>query len=427
MRSVLILLLCSAVAALGQQPASSRITAIRAGKLLDVRAGTLLDDRVILVENGEITGVMPFAQWKNENNSKVIDLRDRTVLPGLIDSHVHITFPSNSAPNSWFLTSPSRASLIGARNSRILLEAGFTSVRSLAATDYADISLRDAIEAGDVIGPRILASAHAICITGGHCDFTTGLKPELHLEGAGSADGAVSFEHKVREQIKYGADVIKITATGGVMSARTDPRLPHMEQAEIEAVVKTAHGLGRKVASHAHAAEGVKRSVRAGVDSIEHGHLMDDEAIALMKEKGTYLVPTVALCDYTMANLAQLPLPEFNKRKMKLVCDVGLENIRKAIKAGVKIAFGTDTPVMPHGMNAKEFAVYVRLGMTPIQAIRSATLSASDLLGTADKTGAIEAGKYADIIAVNGNPLENVRLLEDVKFVMKGGEVIKQQ
>lgn len=394
--------------------------------MLDVKAGRLLDDQAIVIENGDITLVTPFAQFKNEKNAKLIDLRDRTVLPGLIDSHVHITFPSSGNPNSWFMTSPSRASLIGAKNARTLLDIGFTTIRNLGATDYADISLRDAIEAGEVPGPRILTAAHAICITGGHCDFSTATKPELHMTGNGSADGPVGMEQKVREQIKYGADVIKITATGGVMSARTDPRLPHMTQDEIVAVVQTAHGLGRKVASHAHAAEGVKRSVRAGVDSIEHGHMMDDEAIALMKEKGTYLVPTVALCDYTIANLATLPLPEFNKRKMKLVCDVGVDNVRKAIQAGVKVAFGTDTPVMPHGMNAKEFAAYVKLGMSPIQAIRAATVNAADLLGISDKAGAIEAGKYADIIAVNGNPLENVKVLEDVKFVMKAGEVYKQ-
>lgn len=409
------------------QPTSFTRTAIRAGNLLDVREGRLLPDRIITVENGEITSVVPFAEWRSEPNVKLIDLRNRTVLPGLIDSHVHITFPSNSAPTAWLLTSSARSALVGARNARVLLEAGFTTVRNVGGRDYSDVSLRDAIDAGDVIGPRMLTAANSICITGGHCDFTSVLPPDMKIEGAGSADGPVNMEHKVREQIKYGADLIKITATGGVMSARTDPRFPHMTQDEIAAVVKTAHGLGRKVASHAHAAEGVKRSVEAGVDSIEHGHMMDDAAIALMKAKGTYLVPTVYLCEYNIANMAQSPLPEFNKRKMKMVCDVGVENIRKAIQQGVKIAFGTDTPVFPHGLNAREFGTYVRLGMTPIQAIRTATLNASDLLGTSDKTGAVEVGKYADLIAVEGNPLENVRVLEQVKFVMKAGEVIKQQ
>jgi imidazolonepropionase-like amidohydrolase len=367
------------------QPTSFTRTAIRAGNLLDVREGRLLPDRIITVENGEITSVVPFAEWRSEPNVKLIDLRNRTVLPGLIDSHVHITFPSNSAPTAWLLTSSARSALVGARNARVLLEAGFTTVRNVGGRDYSDVSLRDAIDAGDVIGPRMLTAANSICITGGHCDFTSVLPPDMKIEGAGSADGPVNMEHKVREQIKYGADLIKITATGGVMSARTDPRFPHMTQDEIAAVVKTAHGLGRKVASHAHAAEGVKRSVEAGVDSIEHGHMMDDAAIALMKAKGTYLVPTVYLCEYNIANMAQSPLPEFTKRKMKMVCDVGVENIRKAIQQGVKIAFGTDT------------------------------------------TGAVEVGKYADLIAVEGNPLENVRVLEQVKFVMKAGEVIKQQ
>ncbi|BDC48369.1 Xaa-Pro dipeptidase [Bryobacterales bacterium F-183] len=406
--------------------ANAQRVAVRAGKLLDVKSGQLLEDRVVFIENGDITAVTPFSQYKAEPGVQMIDLgRNKTLLPGLIDSHVHVTFASNGTTTGWMLTSPSRAALQGARNARTLLEAGFTTVRNVGAIQYSDVALRDAIDAGDVPGPRMLTAANSICITGGHCDFSTALPPEMKVEGDGAADGPVSMEQKVREQIKYGADLIKITATGGVMSARTDPRFPHMTLEEIQAVVKTAHGLGRKVAAHAHAAEGVKRSVEAGVDSIEHGHMMDDAAIALMKAKGTYLVPTVYLCEYNIANLAQSPMPEFNKRKMKLVCDVGVDNARKAIQAGVKIAFGTDTPVFPHGMNAREFATLVRLGMTPLAAIRSATLNAADLLGTSDKMGAIEVGKYADLVAVDGNPLENIKLLEDVKFVMKGGAVIR--
>lgn len=424
MRTLVLLLLLACLAA---PPGLAQRIAVRAGKLLDVRSGQLLDDRVVLIENGDIAAVTPFAQYKAEAGVQLIDLgRNKTLLPGLIDSHVHVTFASNSTPNAWLLTSGPRAALIGARNARTLLEAGFTTIRNVGGSQYSDISLRDAIEAGDVVGPRILTAANSICITGGHCDSSAVLPPEMKAEGQGAADGPVNMEHKVREQIKFGADLIKITATGGVMSARTDPRFPHMTLEEIQAVVKTAHGLGRKVASHAHAAEGVKRSVQAGVDSIEHGHMMDDDAIALMKAKGTYLVPTVYLCEYNLANLASSPMPEFNKRKMKLVCDVGVDNARKAIQAGVKIAFGTDTPVFPHGMNAREFATYVRLGMTPLAAIRSATLNAADLLGTSDKMGAIETGKYADLVAVDGNPLENIRLLENVTFVMKGGAVIRQ-
>jgi imidazolonepropionase-like amidohydrolase len=415
-----ILLALAFVLAAAAQP---RIV-VRAGKMLDVRSGRLLDDRAILIENGDIAAVMPFAEYKGD--AKLVDLRTKTVLPGLIDAHVHVTFASNSTPNAWLLTSGPRSALIGARNARDLLNAGFTMIRNVGASGYADLALRDAIEAGDVVGPRMLTAGYSICITGGHCDSSSVLPPDMKMEGPGAADGEVSMERKVREQIKFGADLIKITATGGVMSARTDPRLPHMTLEEIKAVVRTAHGLGRKVASHSHAAEGVKRSVEAGVDSIEHGHMMDDAAIAMMKARGTYLVPTVALCEWNIANLDRSPMPEFNKRKMKLVCDVGVENVRKAIQSGVKIAFGTDTPVFPHGLNAREFAWYVKLGMTPIDAIRSATLNGADLLGVADKMGAIETGKYGDLIAVDGNPLDNIRLLEDVKFVMKGGQVVKQ-
>jgi imidazolonepropionase-like amidohydrolase len=397
-------------------------TAVRAAKLLDVRSGRTLTDQVILIDDGVIRAVQPAAQADTKGYTVMDPGPNATVLPGLIDMHVHVTFPSEGNLADWTLASGPRAALIGAKNARTLLNAGFTAIRVVGSNHLADIALRDAIAAGDVPGPRIFAAGNSICITGGHCDFSVGFPPEMHQVGAGAADGPVNLVGKVREQVKFGADVIKITSTGGVLSRLTDPRFPHMTVEEIKAVTDTAHMLGRKVASHAHAAQGVKNSVLGGVDSIEHGHLMDDEAIQLMKQKGTYLVPTVYLCEWQMANLDKSTFPEFNKRKMKMVCDVGVNNIKKAIEAGVKIALGTDTPVAPHGTNAREFATYVRLGMKPIDAIRTGTINAADLMGQADTLGALEPGKFADLIAVEGDPIADITLLQRVTFVMKNGQ-----
>jgi imidazolonepropionase-like amidohydrolase len=399
--------------------------AVRAAKVLDVRSGRTLTDQVILIEDGVIRAVQPAGQANVQGYQLVNPGANATVLPGLIDMHVHIIGDSNMTAAQRISMSGPRAALTGAKNARTLLNAGFTTVRVLGAPHYADIALREAINAGDVPGPRLFVAGYSLCITGGHCDGSVAFPPEMGQEGKGAADGPVNLAAKVREQVKFGADVIKITATGGVLSLLTDPRLPHMTVDEIKAVVNTAHMLGRKVASHAHAAQGVKNSVLAGVDSIEHGHLMDDEAIQMMKQRGTYLVPTVYLCEWQMANLDKSPLPEFNKRKMKMVCDVGVNNIKKAIDAGVKIAFGTDSPVAPHGTNAREFATYVRLGMKPLEAIRTGTIHAADLLGQADTLGAIEVGKFADLVAVEGDPVADITLLQKPVFVMKNGQQVR--
>jgi len=399
-------------------------TVIRAGRVLDVRTGALRTNQAIIIDGDKITQIVAAAEAPASGVDTTVDLPHATVLPGLIDMHTHLTFELSSLGYSGLGVSTSREALHGARNAKITLEAGFTTVRNLGARDYADIALRDAINDGDVVGPRIIASGPALGITGGHCDENL-LPPAFHMQGGGVADGIEAVQHKVRETIKYGADVIKICATGGVLSKGDDPNASQYTLEEMKAIVADAHRLGRKVAAHAHGAEGVRWASEAGVDSIEHGHFMDDAAIATMKKNGTYLVPTLFLTEYMQQHLKDSGVPEFSKQKMREVAAAAPVNVKKAFAAGVKVAFGTDAAVYPHGLNAGEFHVYVGLGMTPLAAIQTATLNASDLLGPKFQVGTLDSGKFADIIAVDGDPTKDVTTLEHVKFVMKGGAVYK--
>jgi len=406
-----------------QAPAAKR-TIIRPGRVLDVRSGELRSNQAILIEAEKIVQIGAASEVKAATGDTTIDLPEATLLPGLIDAHTHLTFDLNSLGYQGLGISTAREALHGARNARRTLEAGFTTVRNLGAFDYSDIALRDAINDGDVIGPRIVASGPALGITGGHCDENL-LPPAFHFQGGGVADGIEAVQHKVREVIKYGADVIKICATGGVLSKGDDPNASQYTLEEMKAIVADAHRLGRKVAAHAHGAEGVRWASEAGVDSIEHGHLMDDAAIATLKKNGTYLVPTLFLTEYMQQNLERSDVPEFSKQKMRMVAAAAQQNAKKAFAAGVKVAFGTDAAVYPHGLNAGEFHVYVKLGMPPLVAIQTATINASDLLGWTKQAGTLEPGKFADMIAVDGDPTKDVTTLEHVKFVMKGGAVYK--
>jgi len=422
----LAVVLLASLNALGQAEPPAHRVVIRAGHVLDVKSGSTLNNQAIVIEGDKIVSVGPAADAKAVPGADTIDLSKATVLPGLIDAHTHLTFEHTQLGYESLGISVPREALTGAKNARITLEAGFTAVRNVGASGYSDVALRDAINAGDVPGPRMIVSGPALGITGGHCDENL-LPSEYHYQAEGVADGVEAVQHKVREVIKYGADVIKICATGGVMSKGDDPNASQYTMEEMKAIVAEAHRLGRKVAAHAHGAEGVSWASIAGVDSIEHGHLMDDESIATLKKNGTYLVPTLYLMDWNRDNLGKRNAPDFIVKKMREVSAVGQNNVKKAFAAGIKVGFGTDAAVYPHGLNAHEFAVYVRLGMTPLQAIQTSTVNAADLLGWSSKVGTLEPGKWADIIAVDGDPLKDVTTLEHVKLVMKGGLVVKNE
>jgi imidazolonepropionase-like amidohydrolase len=424
-RAVLAVLCVIAVSMSSWCQQSAKRIVVHAGRLLDVKTGNTLSDQAIVIEDGKIVSVGPKSALKLSGSETVIELGSATVLPGLIDAHTHLTYNPQFGYDSLAISIP-REALIGARNARVTLEAGFTTVRNVGADGYADVALRDAINAGDVPGPRMLVSGPALSITGGHCDNDL-LPFEYHATADGVADGVEQVQHKVREVIKYGADLIKVCATGGVLSKGDDPNASQYTLEEMKAIVADAHRLGRKVAAHAHGAQGVIWASEAGVDSVEHGHLMNDEAIATLKKNGTYLVPTLYLIDWQREHAAQANLPDFVKAKMEMVSRVAKQNAQKAFQAGVKIGLGTDAAVYPHGLNAHELAVYVSLGMTPLQAIQTATINDADLLGWTNKIGTIETGKWADIIAVDGDPLQDITTLQHVRFVMKGGEVVKNE
>lgn len=421
----LLIALSVCTTAFAQQPtAAPSRTVIRAGHLLDVRTGKTLTNQAIVVENGKIVSVGA-DRGAADSSAQVIDLSGKTVLPGLIDAHTHITFDPRFGYDLLAISLP-REALIGAKNARITLLAGFTTIRNVGATEFADVALRDAINAGDVPGPRIDASGPALSITGGHCDDNR-LPYEWHATEVGVADGVENVQHKVREVIKYGADVIKICATGGVLSLGDNPQASQFTEEELRAAIADAHRLGRKVAAHAHGAQGILWAAEAGVDSIEHGSYIDDAGIAAMKAHGTYLVPTLYLSDWFLENAPKMNVPPSMLAKGKEVMPAARKNIAHAFASGVKVGFGTDAAVYPHGLNAHEFAVMVKLGLTPLQAIQAATVNDADLLGWSDKIGVIEPDHYADIIAVDGDPLEDVTTLERVKFVMKGGVVYKNE
>src|SRR5271166_2315913 len=408
-----------------QSAPAPKTVVIRAGRLLDVKTGKTLSNQTIIIRGDKIVQVGTALDQLVPKDATVIDLSNATVLPGLIDAHTHITFNPNFGYSRLAISVP-REALTGARNARVTLEAGFTTIRNVGASGFTDVALRDAINAGDVPGPRMLVSGPALSITGGHCDNNL-LPFEYHATSDGVADGIAAVQHKVRENIKYGSDLIKICATGGVLSKGDDPQASQYTLEEMKAIVADAHRLGRKVAAHAHGAQGILWASEAGVDSIEHGSYIDDAGIAEMKKNGTYLVPTLYLADWFMENAERNHVPDFLLVKAKAVMPAARKNIAHAFASGVKVAFGTDAAVYPHGLNAREFAVMVKLGLTPLQAIQSATVNAADLLGWPGKVGSLDPGAWADIVAVDGDPLKDVTTLERVKFVMKGGEVVRNE
>jgi len=400
--------------------------AIHCGTLLDVRTGHGINDAMVLVEDGKIRDSGAATRVRLLHNEKVLDLTSATCLPGLIDVHDHLTSdPSGSGYRGLGISVP-RQTITGAKNARLTLEAGFTTVRNVGAKGFSDVALRDGIVAGDVPGPRMLVSGPALGITGGHCD-TNLLAPEFHYLSAGVADGPWEARAKVREVIKYGADLIKICASGGVMSKGDLPAAPQYTLEEMRAIVEEAHKLGRKVAAHAHGTQSIKDAIRAGVDSVEHCSLIDDEGIALAKQAGTFLVFDVYNDDFILQEGLKVGMLPEAIEKERQIGSLQRENFGRACKAGARMAFGTDGGVYPHGDNARQFAIMVRLGMPAIEAIQAATIHAAELMGWADRVGTLEPGHFADLIAVSGDPLADITQLEHVRFVMKGGEIVKNE
>ena len=404
---------------------------IRAGRLFDATSDNIRENMVIVILGDRIQSVGPVSATTIPLNATVIDLSHATVLPGLIDCHTHLGARADRYDEIYnFKDTPFDSAFAGVVNARKTLEAGFTSVRDVGSLPFLAVDLRNSINEGYIPGPRIVASGPPLTITGGHGDLNN-FSPQTRVlmfpeeRDFQIADGVDQVRHVVRAQVKYGVDVIKILASGGVLSKGDSPGAPQFTPEELKAAADEAHMAGRKIAAHAHGTQAIKNAILAGIDSIEHASLIDDEGIRLAKEHGTYLVMDIYNDDYILGKAIEFGLPKENVEKEKMVGRLQRENFERAVKAGAKMAFGTDAGVYPHGDNAKQFFYMVKFGMTPAQAIRAATSSAADLIGRSRDVGTIEANKFADIIAVSSDPLQDVRALENVGFVMKGGIVVK--
>lgn len=417
------LLFFASTSATAQTPPSTVV--IRAHRLFDPVSGAMTNDPVIVISADKIQTVSA-ANAAISPTARIIDLGNATILPGFIDVHTHLTMNAGGGGYEGLGISTPRAALIGAKNARLTLLAGFTTVRNVGAEGYSDVALRDAIDAGDVVGPRMQVSGPPLGISGGHCDNNL-LPFEFHYSAEGVADGEQAVMHRVREVIKYGADVIKFCASGGVFSKGDNPLLEQYSPGEMKVLITEAHRLGRRVATHAHSAIAIKDAVRAGVDSIEHGIFIDDEGITLMKEQHTYLVPTSYPLFWFEQHEAELHLPPWVVEKAAIIIPAAKKNVAQAFKAGVRVALGTDAGVYPHGLNGGEFGSMVQLGLTPVQALQAGTVNAAELMGWSDRVGAIRPGMFADMVAVQGDPVSNIHVLEHVQFVMKGGVVYRDE
>jgi imidazolonepropionase-like amidohydrolase len=423
-------LLIVASSTLAEGP-SSKTVYVKTSRLFDGTGDLILPDRVIVIEGDRIKSVGTASEVRIPNEANLIELSGLTVLPGLIDAHTHLGMRADRYDEIYkFKDTPNHSAVAAVLHARKTLEAGFTTVRDVGSKPFLAVDLRDAIEEGFLVGPRIVASGPGISITGGHGDLNkfapqvrVTMFPEEH--DFKIADGIDQVRHVVRAQIKHGVDVIKVHASGGVLSRGDSPGAPQYSVEELRVLVEEAHAAGRKVAAHAHGAQGIKNAVHAGVDSIEHGSLIDDQGIQLMLAHDTWLVADIYNDDYLLGKAVEFHLPQESIDKEKALGQLQRDNFAKAVKAGVKVAFGTDAGVYPHGDNAKQFFYMVKYGLTPAQAIRSATSDAAELLGKASSVGKVAPGFLADLIAVEGDPLADVRVLEKVGFVMKGGVVVK--
>jgi imidazolonepropionase-like amidohydrolase len=417
------------LASLAAAPASAESVVVTADRMVDVLAGKVVHEPVVVITDGRIASVVGRggARPVIPAGAKRIDLPGKTLLPGLIDMHVHLDSPADIGGYRGLEYTDSFWAMTAVGNARAMLDAGFTTVRNVGSGNRNDVGLKQAIEGGYAVGPRIVPAGFSLGATGGHCDSTF-LPPSLEKakkeEGVG--DGVLELRHQVRRQRKYGAEVIKVCATGGVFSRNTEPGQQQLSEDELRAIADEAHQWGLKVAAHAHGAAGIKAAIRAGIDTIEHASLIDSEGIRLAKERGTWLAMDIFNTEYTQAEGARNGVLEDNLRKDREIAQLQRDNFRAAHRAGVRMVFATDAGVMPHGTAGGQFRWMVQYGMTPMEAIQAATRNAAQALGREKDVGAIAAGRYGDLIAVDGDPLADVRRLEAVDVVIKGGKVVKE-
>ncbi len=414
------------------QKTADKSYVLKAARLFDGKSNAVVTPGLIVVTGGKIAGVGPGATIPS--GAQLIDFGDATLLPGFIDAHTHLTFPYSDDYKQARLDSLQKTiaerALDASVNARVTLMAGFTTVRDVGSSDYLDVGLRNAIRNGDVPGPRMLVTVYALGATGGHCDHEDGYREGLFGHEAGPMQGVINGPEQARYAVrldhKYGADMIKVCASGGVLSPTDDVDTPQLTQEELNAIVDEAHALRRKTAAHAHGAEAAKRAIRAGIDSIEHGSFLDDEALEMMKQRGTYLVPTLMAIQGIQEKFDHgVYMPPAIEAKARAAMAAIHSTFQRAMAKGVKIGLGTDAGVYPHGRNAEEFHQMVDLGMKPVDALKTSMSSDAELLGLADKIGTLEAGKFADIVAVPGDPTQNIRQVEHALFVMKEGVIYR--